>query len=92
MRWPDRLISARYFVAFATLVIGLFLGFSGKHAEYEQSIKSFFTEDDASIVSFEKWAGVFGYDNILFVCYDDPTYLTPAGLSRVADLTRRLKA
>ena len=92
MRWPDRLISARYFVAFATLLIGLFLGFSGKHAEYEQSIKSFFTEDDPSIVSFEKWAGVFGYDNILFVCYDDPTYLTPAGLSRVADLTRRLKA
>ena len=91
MKWPDRLISARYFVALMTLILGLFLGLSGQHAEYEQSIKSFFTEDDPSILQFEKWAGVFGYDNILFVCYDDPNYLTPDGLDRVADLTRLLK-
>ena len=91
MHWSDRLISVRYLTAGLTILLGLLVLSAGRHAEYEQSIKSFFSEHDPAIVQFEKWAGVFGYDNILFVCYDDPNYLTPDGLNRLAALTRELK-
>lgn len=92
MRWIDRLITARFAVVALTVAIAAYLLAAGRHATYEQSIKSFFAEDDPAIVEFEKWANVFGYDNILFVCYDDPQYLTPEGLVRVAELSRELKA
>lgn len=91
MNWQNRLISARYAVAVLTLIIGAFLGLSGHHAEYEQSIKSFFTENDPAIVQFDKWAKVFGYDNILFLSYDDPDYLTAAGMERVEQLSSRIQ-
>lgn len=91
MHWFDRLISARYITAACTVVLGLLVVGAGRHAEYEQSIKSFFSENDPAITQFEKWAQIFGYDNILFVCYDDPEYLTPAGLERLSLLTRELK-
>lgn len=91
MNWQDLLISARHAVAVLTLIIGAFLAGSGRHAEYEQSIKSFFSEDDPAIVQFDKWASVFGYDNILFICYDDPDYLTSEGMERIESLTRKVQ-
>lgn len=91
MNWQDRLISVRYLVAVVTLLLGGLLFASGRHAEYEQSIKSFFSETDPAIIQFEKWAECFGYDNILFVCYDDPDYLTPNGMARLESLTDRLQ-
>ncbi len=89
MQWPDRLIRARYFTAALTAVLGLYFVWAGRHVAYEQSIKSFFASDDPAILKFEQWARVFGYDNVLFVCYEDPDQLTPAGLERVAKLAGR---
>lgn len=91
MNWQQRLISARYLVVVLTVIIAASLLYSGRHAQYEQSIKSFFSETDPAIIQFEKWSEVFGYDNILFVCYDDPDYLTPAGMDRLESLTRKLR-
>lgn len=91
MNWQQRLISARYIVVVLTILIAGALLYSGRHADYEQSIKSFFAENDPAIVQFEKWSDVFGYDNILFVCYDDPDYLTPAGMERLEGLVKKLR-
>ncbi|MFM7131877.1 MAG: MMPL family transporter, partial [bacterium] len=91
MNWQQRLISARYMVVALTVIIAASLLYSGRHAQYEQSIKSFFSETDPAIIQFEKWSDVFGYDNILFVCYDDPDYLTPAGMDRLESLTKKLR-
>ncbi len=89
MPWPDRLIRARYFTAALTAFLGLYFVWADRHVTYEQSIKSFFADDDPAILQFDRWAEVFGYDNILFVCYEDPEQLTAEGLQRVATLAGR---
>lgn len=92
MQWPDRLIRVRYVTAAVTLLLGAYFLWAGRHVTYEQSIKSFFASDDPAILQFDKWAEIFGYDNILFICYDDPDQFSPEGLERVAQLAQNLKS
>ncbi len=80
------LLSARY-LTFSSVVILLFaLGLWGRRVGYEQSINSFFAEDDPYMRVYQQAAKTFGDDNFVFVVYDDPDLLTPQGLDRVADL------
>ena len=58
----------------------------GRHVTYEQSIQSFFAEDDPAVRSYQEAARSFGNDQFVFVAYDDPDVLTPAGIGRVAEL------
>lgn len=86
----DALIRARHVTfALALAVLGWLL-VDGRHVTYEQSIRSFFAPDDPGVVSYQKAAASFGSDNLLFVCYDDPDLLTPAGMDRVRDLAGAL--
>ena len=82
----DFLLRGRRFsiVAVALLLVALLI--SGKRVSYEQSIRSFFADDDPIIVDYQKASHVFGDDNFVFVAYDDPDLLTPAGMDRVAEL------
>ena len=82
----DFLLRSRYVfgVLVAILLVGLAL--FGQHVSYEQSIGSFFADDDPIMGVYQKAAATFGDDNFVFLVYDDPDVLTPAGLDRAAEL------
>lgn len=88
----DFLLRARRvsIAAVALLLIALLI--SGKRVSYEQSIRSFFADDDPTIVDYTKASAVFGDDNFVFVAYDDPALLTPPGMDRVGELAKELGA
>ncbi len=48
-------------------------------SEYDQSISSFFADNDPDMAIYQKAAAIFGDDNFVFVVYDDPDLLTPGG-------------
>ncbi len=76
--------------AVALLLLALFL--AGKRVSYEQSIRSFFANDDPAIVDYRRASAAFGDDNFVFVAYDDPALLTPRGMDRVEELAHELGA
>ncbi len=80
------LLAARYvtFAAVALLLVALALW--GRRVGYEQSINSFFAEDDPHMRVYQQAAKTFGDDNFVFVVYDDPDLLTPGGMDRVSEL------
>ncbi|WP_435011706.1 efflux RND transporter permease subunit [Tundrisphaera lichenicola] len=63
---------------------------AGKRVSYEQSIKSFFADDDPAILDYRKASDAFGDDNFVFVSYDDPALLTAGGMDRAEELARML--
>jgi predicted RND superfamily exporter protein len=84
------LIRARYVSCGLAILLlfALFLG--GRHVEYEQSIQSFFADDDPAVVKYKEAASAFGNDQFVFVGYHDPNLVTPAGMDRVAELAREI--
>ncbi len=82
----DLLIRLRFwtFGAVSVLMVVLFLW--GRHVQYEQSIQSFFADEDPAVISYRKAATLFGNDQLVFLVYDDPDLLTAAGMDRVAEL------
>ena len=67
-------------------ILLVLLAWTGKRVSYEQSINSFFADDDPDMAVYQQAAATFGDDNFVFVVYDDPALLTPAGMDRVAEL------
>jgi len=86
----DLLLKARYAVFATVLVLLVVLIAAGKKVSYEQSIKSFFADDDPVMAVYQKAARSFGDDNVVFVAYDDPALLTRSGMDRVAELAAAL--
>ena len=84
------LIRARYAVALvvAATLVGLLAW--DRHVAYDQSITSFFAADDPTVVEYRRSSSLFGNDNLVFVVYDDPALLTPAGMARVGELAEAL--
>jgi predicted RND superfamily exporter protein len=80
------LLASRYVVFAAVLMLLVLLAVKGRRVGYEQSIHSFFAEDDPYMGAYQKAARTFGDDNFVFIVYDDPELLTPAGIDRVAEL------
>jgi predicted RND superfamily exporter protein len=80
------LLRVRYVTAFATAVALVLLVLFGKKVSYEQSIGSFFADDDPYMMVYQKASASFGDDNFVFLVYDDPELVSPAGLDRVAEL------
>ncbi|MBX6312764.1 MAG: MMPL family transporter [Isosphaeraceae bacterium] len=80
------LLRARHvsFAAAVLLLVGLLI--DGRHVQYEQSVTSFFAEDDPDVIAYQRASKLFGSDNFIFIAYDDPALLTPAGMDRVAEL------
>ena len=74
--------------AVALLLVALLI--ANKRVSYEQSIKSFFADDDPAIVDYRRPSAAFGDDNFVFVSYDDPDLLTPRGMDRVEELAREV--
>ena len=73
------LLRARYVVRPLVAVLLVLLVLFGKRVSYEQSIGSFFADDDPDMAVYQKAATTFGDDNFVFLVYDDPELLTPAG-------------
>ena len=84
----NSLIRARFVLLGLVLVtLGGLLGW-GRRVQYEQSLTSFFPETDPAVVAYQESSERFGNDNIVFLAYDDPALLTPAGMERLEELTR----
>jgi uncharacterized protein len=80
------LIRARYgSLAAVLLALAALLAF-GRHVTYDQSITSFFAEDDPDVAGYRRASELFGNDNVVFITYDDPALLTKGGMGRVAEL------
>ncbi len=80
------LLAVRYVVFSAIVILLVVLAVWGRRVGYEQSINSFFAEDDPYMRVYQQAARTFGDDNFVFIVYDDPELLTPAGIDRVAEL------
>jgi len=80
------LFAARYVTFTAAALLLVALAFMGKRVGYEQSIGSFFADDDPYMGVYQKAAAIFGDDNFAFLVYDDPELLTTAGMERVSEL------
>ncbi len=76
------------FAAVTLLLIGLML--FGQRVSYEQSIKSFFSDNDPVMATYQQAAQSFGDDNFVFVTYDDPAIFTPQGMDRISELAAAL--
>jgi uncharacterized protein len=86
----DLLLKGRHLAMAVIFLLLIALLVAGKRVSYEQSIRSFFADDDPAIVDYTKASDAFGDDNFVFVAYDDPDLLTPGGMDRVAELARAL--
>ena len=73
------LLRFRHVTFAATTVLLILLVLFGKKVSYEQSIGSFFADDDPYMAVYQKAARSFGDDNFVFLVYDDPELVTPAG-------------
>jgi uncharacterized protein len=86
----DFLLKARGVSIGAVALLLVVLLIQGKPVRYEQSVRSFFADDDPAIVDYVKASKAFGDDNLVFVSYEDPGLLTPGGMDRVAELAREI--
>ncbi|WP_435016943.1 efflux RND transporter permease subunit [Tundrisphaera sp. TA3] len=86
----DLLLRSRHILLAAVTLVLALLMIAGKRVDYEQSIRSFFSEDDPAIVDYNRASAAFGDDNFVFVSYADPDLLTADGIARVAELSRTL--
>jgi predicted RND superfamily exporter protein len=57
-----------------------------RHVQFDQSLTSFFPADSPIVGTYERVSSRFGNDNFIFIVYDDPDLLTPAGMDRVDEL------
>ena len=73
------LLRSRYVTAAVTAVVLILLVLFGKTVSYEQSIGSFFADDDPYMAVYQKAAQSFGDDNFVFLVYDDPELVSPQG-------------
>ncbi len=80
------LIAARYVTLAIVLIVMVALLAFGRRVGYEQSIQSFFAEDDPGMAVYQKAARAFGDDNVVFVVYDDDHLFTKEGIARVGEL------
>ena len=80
------LLAARYVTFTAVVLLLVTLAWFGKRVGYEQSINSFFADDDPYMAVYQKAANTFGDDNFIFLVYDDPALLSPQGMERVSEL------
>ena len=72
------------------LALLVLLAWMGKRVTYEQSISSFFADDDPEMQVYQRAAAIFGDDNFVFVVYDDHELLSPGGMDRVRELATAL--
>ncbi len=86
------LLRARHITMLLTAVLLVLLLAFGQRVNYEQSIKSFFADDDPDMAAYQAAAQSFGDDNFVFIAYDDPNLLSPAGMDRVAELAEAVGA
>jgi len=82
----DHLLRTRHVAAGLTVLLLVGLVLFGQRVGYEQSIGSFFADDDPAMATYQRAAASFGDDNFVFLVYDDPEVLSRQGLERVAEL------
>lgn len=61
-----------------------------RHLEFSRSIDAMFDRSDPALVPYRRMTRTFGGAEVVLAVYDDPELFTPAGISRLAELTTRL--
>jgi predicted RND superfamily exporter protein len=61
------------------------------HLEFSRSIDSMFDRSDPALTPYHRMTRTFGGAEVVLAAYDDPDLFTPAGIVRLAELTRRLE-
>ena len=88
----ELLLRSRYVVGAAVLALLAYLAVFGEHVGYEQSIASFFADDDPDLKAYQQAAATFGDDNFVFLVYDDPDVVSAAGGTTSCSPPRRRPA
>jgi predicted RND superfamily exporter protein len=86
------LLRARLFLFAGTVLALILLLAFGKEVRYDQSIESFFAEDDPAVVAYRNASAMFGNDQFVFIAYRDDELLTPGGIDRVAELAGAIRS
>lgn len=86
----EGLIRARFWTFGGAVLTIIILSALGRHVRYEQSIASFFPENDPTVVAYRRAGDVFGSDQFVFVLYDDAALFTTAGMDRLRELRAAL--
>ena len=68
----DFLLKARGFSFGAVALLLAVLAVAGKPVHYEQSVRSFFANDDPALLDYLRASAAFGDDNLVFVSYRRP--------------------
>ncbi len=85
------LLRLRLVLFILTLVtLGLLVLF-GREVQYDQSLESFFADNDPAVVAYREASDLFVDDQFVFVAYEDPDLLTPDGIARVAQLAEDIR-
>ena len=76
----------------ALLALTLFFAFHAAKVGVESNNESLNTRDPEQIAVYDRFRATFGSDEDLLLAVADPDLLEPAGLARIAELTRRIQA
>jgi len=88
-RW---LVRHRTILALTAVPLVAFAVERASHLEFSRSIDAMFDRSDPALVPYRRMTRTFGGAEVVLAAYDDPELFTPAGIARLATLTRRLEA
>lgn len=91
-RWIKRLIRYRYWLLALGVVLGVAAAIVGRGLSLNRSLDNMFAKDDPILVPYRRLQRTFGEHEIILAVYEDPQFKSPAGLDRVAELVKQLRA
>ena len=92
---PDRV--ATWLIAHRSLLALVAVGLAAvsveraRHLEFVRSIDTMFDRADPALGPYRRMARTFGSSEVVLAAYDDPDLFTAQGISRLRDLTARLR-
>jgi predicted RND superfamily exporter protein len=84
------LIRHRHLLACVAVVLAIVSVERARHLEFSRAIDTMFDRSDPALVPYRRLARTFGSSEVVLAAYDDPDLFTPAGIERLAMVTRRL--
>ena len=88
--WATWLINGRGLFFGLAVVATYFLWEPAARLKSDQSVEALFARHDPQVQAFLKSQAMFGGDELAFFCYTDPQLNTPAGMSRLRNLSQEL--
>ena len=90
--WAERLIQFRWFTGVAGIALFLLAWGPSRQIQLDRSITSMFAADDPALLAYRSLQRDFGGNAVVLLVYRDPELLTPSGLLRNDEISRRVAA